>query len=200
MEILPDDCVQVAKKELMYAGTVGLLIYLGGVIFINRKSTSSAKMVMAEVAKTMAADNVSVTVALGGVVCIWVSWGGMGDVELLALAHLELQPPAALGKAGYGLGQQEGSTASGWLVQGLISPRAGEGVGVSRGHEELHWGFPAIQERSVSPCYPGTGNGASLLGGDPECFCSGIAGWSRSGVVYSLSSELCSQLTAELLG
>ncbi|XP_075295725.1 1-acyl-sn-glycerol-3-phosphate acyltransferase beta isoform X2 [Opisthocomus hoazin] len=62
MEILPDDCVQVAKKELMYAGTVGLLIYLGGVIFINRKSTSSAKMVMAEVAKTMAADNVKVWV------------------------------------------------------------------------------------------------------------------------------------------
>uniref|UniRef100_U3I8P6 1-acylglycerol-3-phosphate O-acyltransferase n=1 Tax=Anas platyrhynchos platyrhynchos TaxID=8840 RepID=U3I8P6_ANAPP len=60
MEVLPDNCVQVGKKELMYAGTVGLIIYLGGVIFINRKSTSSAKMVMAEVAKTMATDNVSV--------------------------------------------------------------------------------------------------------------------------------------------
>nr|XP_009664108.1 PREDICTED: 1-acyl-sn-glycerol-3-phosphate acyltransferase beta [Struthio camelus australis] len=62
MEVLPDDCVQVGKKELMYAGTVGLIIYLGGVIFINRKSTSSAKMVMAEVAKTMATDNVKVWV------------------------------------------------------------------------------------------------------------------------------------------
>lgn len=71
MEILPDDCVQVGKKELMYAGTVGLIIYLGGVIFINRKSTSSAKIVMSEVAKSMATDNVSVTVA-----CVWVSWGG----------------------------------------------------------------------------------------------------------------------------
>ncbi|XP_075026804.1 1-acyl-sn-glycerol-3-phosphate acyltransferase beta isoform X2 [Calonectris borealis] len=60
MEVLPDDCVQVGKKELMYAGTVGLIIYLGGVIFINRKSTTSAKMVMAEVAKTMATDNVPV--------------------------------------------------------------------------------------------------------------------------------------------
>ncbi|XP_074911978.1 1-acyl-sn-glycerol-3-phosphate acyltransferase beta isoform X2 [Buteo buteo] len=60
MEVLPDDCVQVGKKELMYAGTVGLIIYLGGVIFINRKSTTSAKMVMAEVAKTMAADKVPV--------------------------------------------------------------------------------------------------------------------------------------------
>lgn len=66
MEILPDNCAQVAKKELMYAGTVGLIIYLGGVIFINRKRTSSAKMVMSEVAKTMASDKVSVTVTLGG--------------------------------------------------------------------------------------------------------------------------------------
>lgn len=71
MEILPDDCVQVGKKELMYAGTVGLIIYLGGVIFINRKSTTSAKMVMAEVAKSMTTDKVSVTVAY-----VWVSWGG----------------------------------------------------------------------------------------------------------------------------
>ncbi|XP_071622603.1 1-acyl-sn-glycerol-3-phosphate acyltransferase beta [Heliangelus exortis] len=62
MEVLPDDCVQVGKKELLYAGTVGLIMYLGGVIFINRKSTNSAKMVMAEVAKTMAADNVKVWV------------------------------------------------------------------------------------------------------------------------------------------
>ncbi|KAJ7418508.1 1-acyl-sn-glycerol-3-phosphate acyltransferase beta [Willisornis vidua] len=62
MEVLPDNCVQVGKKELMYTGTVGLIIYLGGVIFINRKSTSSAKMVMAEVAKTMAAENLKVWV------------------------------------------------------------------------------------------------------------------------------------------
>lgn len=79
MEVLPDNCVQVGKKELMYAGTVGLIIYLGGVIFINRKSTSSAKMVMAEVAKTMATDNVSVAGA---------AWG---DV-----AALLLPPPAGI--------------------------------------------------------------------------------------------------------
>ncbi|XP_026716413.1 1-acyl-sn-glycerol-3-phosphate acyltransferase beta [Athene cunicularia] len=62
MEVLPDDCVQVGKKELMYTGSVGLIIYLGGVIFINRKSTTSAKMVMAEVAKTMTTENVKVWV------------------------------------------------------------------------------------------------------------------------------------------
>ncbi|RMB93351.1 hypothetical protein DUI87_30045 [Hirundo rustica rustica] len=60
MEILPDNCVQVGKRELMYMGSVGLITYLGGVIFINRKSTSSAKMVMSEVAKTMVAENVPV--------------------------------------------------------------------------------------------------------------------------------------------
>ncbi|NWV14464.1 PLCB acyltransferase, partial [Ptilonorhynchus violaceus] len=62
MEVLPDNCVQVGKKELMYTGTVGLIIYLGGVIFINRKSTNSAKMVMSEVARTMVAENVKVWV------------------------------------------------------------------------------------------------------------------------------------------
>lgn len=76
MEVLPDNCVQVGKKELMYTGTVGLIIYLGGVIFINRKSTSSAKMVMSEVAKTMVADNVSVPVELGGVA--WRDSGTLG--------------------------------------------------------------------------------------------------------------------------
>ncbi|XP_036250165.1 1-acyl-sn-glycerol-3-phosphate acyltransferase beta isoform X2 [Molothrus ater] len=53
---------KVGKKELMYMGSVGLIMYLGGVIFINRKSTSSAKMVMSEVAKTMVAENVKVWV------------------------------------------------------------------------------------------------------------------------------------------
>ncbi|NXH43445.1 PLCB acyltransferase, partial [Dicaeum eximium] len=62
MEVLPDNCVQVGKKELLYTGSVGLIMYLGGVIFINRKSTSSAKMVMSEVAKTMVAENVKVWV------------------------------------------------------------------------------------------------------------------------------------------
>lgn len=74
MEVLPDGCVQVGKKELMYAGTVGLITYLGGVIFINRKSTTSAKMVMAEVAKTMTADKVSGVVALPGGGGTWQCW------------------------------------------------------------------------------------------------------------------------------
>uniref|UniRef100_A0A8C5MPK0 1-acylglycerol-3-phosphate O-acyltransferase n=2 Tax=Leptobrachium leishanense TaxID=445787 RepID=A0A8C5MPK0_9ANUR len=60
MEILPDRCVQIAKKELMYAGSVGLITYLGGVIYINRKRTSDAKGIMADVAKAMIDDNLKV--------------------------------------------------------------------------------------------------------------------------------------------
>lgn len=60
MEILPDGCVQIAKRELLYSGPVGLIMYLGGVIFINRKSTSNAKSVMGDVGQAMTKDNVSV--------------------------------------------------------------------------------------------------------------------------------------------
>ncbi|OCT65301.1 1-acyl-sn-glycerol-3-phosphate acyltransferase beta [Xenopus laevis] len=62
MEILPDRCVQIAKKELMYAGSVGLITYLGGVIYINRNRTSDAKSIMAAVAEAMISDNLKVWV------------------------------------------------------------------------------------------------------------------------------------------
>ncbi|XP_069556973.1 1-acyl-sn-glycerol-3-phosphate acyltransferase beta [Brachyistius frenatus] len=58
MEILPDRCTMIAKKELIYAGTVGLICWLGGIVFINRKKTSDAKNVMADAAKTMLDDQV----------------------------------------------------------------------------------------------------------------------------------------------
>ncbi|XP_077161557.1 1-acyl-sn-glycerol-3-phosphate acyltransferase beta [Paroedura picta] len=60
MEILPDRCVQIGKRELLYFGSVGLIMYLGGVIFINRKSTSNAKSVMSGVGQVMTKDNVKV--------------------------------------------------------------------------------------------------------------------------------------------
>lgn len=53
MEILPDRCTSIAKKELVYAGTVGIVCWLGGIIFINRKKTDTAKSVMAGAAQTM---------------------------------------------------------------------------------------------------------------------------------------------------
>lgn len=58
MEILPDRCTMIAKKELIYAGTVGLICWLGGIVFINRKKTNDAKSVMADAAKTMLDDQV----------------------------------------------------------------------------------------------------------------------------------------------
>lgn len=58
MEILPDRCTMIAKKELIYAGTVGLICWLGGIVFINRKKTSDAKSVMADAAKTMLDEQV----------------------------------------------------------------------------------------------------------------------------------------------
>lgn len=48
----------IAKKELIYAGTVGLVCWLGGIVFINRKKTSDAKSVMADAAQTMLTDQI----------------------------------------------------------------------------------------------------------------------------------------------
>lgn len=59
MEILPDRCSAIAKKELIYAGTVGLICWLSGIVFINRKKTSDAKSIMADTAKVMLNDQVS---------------------------------------------------------------------------------------------------------------------------------------------
>lgn len=58
MEILPDRCTTIAKKELLWAGTVGMVCWLGGIVFINRKKTSDAKSVMADTAKIMLHDKV----------------------------------------------------------------------------------------------------------------------------------------------
>ncbi|XP_057216112.1 1-acyl-sn-glycerol-3-phosphate acyltransferase beta [Triplophysa rosa] len=58
MEILPDRCTMIAKKELIWAGTVGMICWLGGIVFINRKKTSDAKTVMGDAAKTVLADQI----------------------------------------------------------------------------------------------------------------------------------------------
>lgn len=58
MEILPDRCTMIAKKELIWAGTVGMICWLGGIVFINRQKTRDAKNVMSDAAKTMLADKV----------------------------------------------------------------------------------------------------------------------------------------------
>ncbi|KAM7094063.1 1-acyl-sn-glycerol-3-phosphate acyltransferase beta isoform 2-T2 [Molossus nigricans] len=60
MEILPERCVQIAKRELLFTGPVGLIMYLGGVFFINRQRSSTAMTVMAEVGERMLQENLKV--------------------------------------------------------------------------------------------------------------------------------------------
>ncbi|XP_004714575.2 1-acyl-sn-glycerol-3-phosphate acyltransferase beta [Echinops telfairi] len=60
MEVLPRRCVQIAKRELLFLGPVGLIMYLGGVIFINRQRSSTAMSVMAEVGQRMVQENLKV--------------------------------------------------------------------------------------------------------------------------------------------
>lgn len=59
METLPRRCVQIAKRELLFTGPVGLIMYLGGVIFINRQRSRTAMTVMADVGERMVSENVS---------------------------------------------------------------------------------------------------------------------------------------------
>ncbi|XP_013362155.1 PREDICTED: 1-acyl-sn-glycerol-3-phosphate acyltransferase beta [Chinchilla lanigera] len=60
MEILPKRCVQVAKRELLFLGPVGLIMYLGGVFFINRQRSSTAVSVMADLGERMIRENLKV--------------------------------------------------------------------------------------------------------------------------------------------
>ncbi|XP_062937864.1 1-acyl-sn-glycerol-3-phosphate acyltransferase beta isoform X3 [Cynocephalus volans] len=60
MEILPKRCVQIAKRELLFMGPVGLIMYLGGVFFINRQRSSTAVTVMANLGERMVRENVPI--------------------------------------------------------------------------------------------------------------------------------------------
>uniref|UniRef100_A0A8D2BFX5 1-acylglycerol-3-phosphate O-acyltransferase n=1 Tax=Sus scrofa TaxID=9823 RepID=A0A8D2BFX5_PIG len=60
MEALPDRCVQIAKRELLFLGPVGLIMYLGGVIFINRQRSQTAVSVLADVGERMVREKVPI--------------------------------------------------------------------------------------------------------------------------------------------
>lgn len=62
MEVLPDRCVPIAKRELLWAGSAGLACWLAGIIFIDRKRTGDAISVMSEVAQTLLTQDVRVWV------------------------------------------------------------------------------------------------------------------------------------------
>lgn len=66
MEILPKRCVQIAKRELLFTGPVGLIMYLGGVYFINRQRARTAMSLMADLGDLMVKDNVSIGTARQG--------------------------------------------------------------------------------------------------------------------------------------
>lgn len=59
MQILPDRCVPIAKKEILYMGTFGLACWLSGIIFIDRKKKEESIAILTEVAHAMRKDNVS---------------------------------------------------------------------------------------------------------------------------------------------
>lgn len=83
MEVLPRRCVQVAKRELLFLGPVGLVMYLGGVFFISRQQSSTAISVMADLSERMVRENVRAWAGLGHAGCGWecppghVSRGGL---------------------------------------------------------------------------------------------------------------------------
>uniref|UniRef100_A0A8C3YC49 1-acylglycerol-3-phosphate O-acyltransferase n=1 Tax=Catagonus wagneri TaxID=51154 RepID=A0A8C3YC49_9CETA len=60
MEVLPDRCVQIAKRELLFMGPVGLIMYLGGVVFINRQRSRTAMNVLADVGERLAREKVPI--------------------------------------------------------------------------------------------------------------------------------------------
>uniref|UniRef100_A0A8C6FRE2 1-acylglycerol-3-phosphate O-acyltransferase n=1 Tax=Moschus moschiferus TaxID=68415 RepID=A0A8C6FRE2_MOSMO len=60
MEVLPDRCVQIAKRELLFLGPVGLIMYLGGVLFINRQRSQTAMSVITDVGERMVREKVPI--------------------------------------------------------------------------------------------------------------------------------------------
>ncbi|NWX15907.1 PLCA acyltransferase, partial [Aegotheles bennettii] len=62
MEILPNRCVPIAKKEILYMGTFGLACWLGGLIFIDRKKKEECITTLTEVAHSLHKENLRVLI------------------------------------------------------------------------------------------------------------------------------------------
>lgn len=87
VEVIPDRCVPIAKKELMYMGTVGWACWLSGIIFIDRHKRGDAIGVISQTAKTIRRENVRGQAAGAaeeekhrGVQ--WEAWGGTNIVGI----------------------------------------------------------------------------------------------------------------------
>nr|XP_009938659.1 PREDICTED: 1-acyl-sn-glycerol-3-phosphate acyltransferase alpha-like [Opisthocomus hoazin] len=61
-EILPNRCVVVAKKEILYMGSFGLACWLSGFIFIDRKKKEESIATLTEVAHSLHKDNFRVLI------------------------------------------------------------------------------------------------------------------------------------------
>ncbi|XP_014811964.1 PREDICTED: 1-acyl-sn-glycerol-3-phosphate acyltransferase alpha-like [Calidris pugnax] len=61
-EFIPDHCVPIVKKELLYLGTVGWACWLSGMIFINRHKREDAINVISQTARTMRRENLRVLI------------------------------------------------------------------------------------------------------------------------------------------
>ncbi|KAM9368812.1 1-acyl-sn-glycerol-3-phosphate acyltransferase alpha-like [Phaethornis superciliosus] len=62
VEIIPERCVPIAKKELLYLGTVGWACWLSGIIFIDRSRRDNAIHVITQTARTMWSENLRVLI------------------------------------------------------------------------------------------------------------------------------------------
>ncbi|XP_027761603.1 1-acyl-sn-glycerol-3-phosphate acyltransferase alpha [Empidonax traillii] len=62
VEVIPERCVPIAKKELLYMGTVGWACWLSGIIFIDRHRREAAIDVISQTARTMWRENLRVWV------------------------------------------------------------------------------------------------------------------------------------------
>ncbi|NXC01514.1 PLCA acyltransferase, partial [Orthonyx spaldingii] len=58
VEVIPERCVPIAKRELLYLGTVGWACWLSGIIFIDRHRRDAAIEVISRTANTMWRENV----------------------------------------------------------------------------------------------------------------------------------------------
>ncbi|NWV85170.1 PLCA acyltransferase, partial [Dasyornis broadbenti] len=58
VEVIPERCVPIAKRELLYLGTVGWACWLCGIIFIDRHRRDAAIEVISRTARTMWRENV----------------------------------------------------------------------------------------------------------------------------------------------
>ncbi|NXI85305.1 PLCA acyltransferase, partial [Rhipidura dahli] len=58
VEVIPERCVPIAKRELLYLGTVGWACWLSGIIFIDRHRRAAAIEVISRTASTMWRENV----------------------------------------------------------------------------------------------------------------------------------------------